>query len=85
MLEEQIDDQFAVPAADAIDQIGVGGAQFGGDVGVFGDLQGGEVDLGEEWRWQVVARKILGDVAPAEALAKVGIMGGRRCRPWPEG
>ena len=41
----------------------------------FGDLQAREVNLGEEWRRQVMAQKILGDVAPAEALAKVGIMG----------
>jgi hypothetical protein len=62
--------------AHPVDEVGVGRAQVGGDVGVLGDVEAGQVDLGEQPGRELAAQEIHGDLAPAEALAEEGVVGG---------
>ena|GEM_PF-4407238 len=72
---QEVDRQGLVAMAYPIDQIGVGGAQIGADVGVFGNLQGSEIDLGEQFGRQMVSQEVPGDLTAAEAFAQEGVGG----------
>jgi hypothetical protein len=75
VLEQQVDVEPAVAAADPIDEVGIGGAQIGGDVAVLGDLKAIEIDGGEHRCRELHAQEVAGDLAAGEALAEVGVVG----------
>jgi len=74
VFKEQVHVQPGAAIADAIDQIGLGRAQVARNVGVVGDLQGAQLDLGEERGGQVLPQEVLGNLPTAEAFAEKSVM-----------
>ncbi len=77
VLEEHVDAEREIgrcARAQLIDKVGVRGTQRLGHGAVLADLQAVEIDECQQFRWQVPAQKVLGDLAAREALAKVDVM-----------